>query len=112
MAKVTVINPISIEDCEKGKIDIIITKSMPRFARNSTDFLKIIEKLKELGMYVYFKKERLNTSNPENDILLTTLSIIAEEAFKNVRWGIQKRFETGQWKVTNTSYGYKKDKDG
>lgn len=105
-----------IEDCEKGKIDIIITKSISRFARNSTDFLKIIEKLKELGVSVYFEKENLNTSNPENDILLTTLSIIAEEeaeeASKNVRWGIQKRFETGQWKVTNTSYGYKKDKDG
>lgn len=71
-----------IEDCEKGKIDIIITKSISRFARNSTDFLKIIEKLKELGVSVYFEKENLNTSNPENDILLTTLSIIAEEVSK------------------------------
>lgn len=71
-----------IEDCEKGKIDIIITKSISRFARNSTDFLKIIEKLKELEVSVYFEKENLNTSNPENDILLTTLSIIAEEVSK------------------------------
>lgn len=70
--------------------DIIITKSISRFARNSTDFLKIIEKLKELGVSVYFEKERLNTSNSENDILLTTLSIIAEEEAEEISKNIRK----------------------
>lgn len=105
-----------INDCEKGKIDIIITKSISRFARNTVDFLNITKRLKEIGVFVYFEKENIDTSNPESDIILTTLSVIAEEEAeeisKNVRWGIQKRFETGQWKIVSVPYGYKKNKHG
>ena len=65
-------------DCEKGKIDFIITKSISRFARNTMDCLEMVRKLLDLNIYIYFEKENLNSGAMESELMLSILSSIAE----------------------------------
>ena len=67
-----------IADCKAGKIDFVITKSISRFARNTTDCLELVRKLLELDIPIYFEKENLNTSAMESELFLSILSSIAE----------------------------------
>ena len=67
-----------IADCKAGKIDFVITKSISRFARNTTDCLEMVRKLLELDIPIYFEKENLNTSSMESELFLAILSSMAE----------------------------------
>ena len=105
-----------IKECENGNIDIIITKSVTRFARNTVDSIEAIRKLKALGVTVYFEKENINTLSEQSEQMLTILSSLAqgesESISTNIRWGIQKKFRDGSFNHTCVAYGYKKDRDG
>ena len=105
-----------IKDCEDGKIDMIVTKSVTRFARNTVDSIEVIRKLKLLGIGVYFEKENINTLSEKSEMLLTILSSISqgesESISTNNKWGIRKRFQDGTFKLSTLAYGYSKDKDG
>lgn len=105
-----------MKECEKGNIDMIITKSVTRFARNTVDSIETIRKLKALGVAVYFQKENINTISEQSEQMLTILSSIAqgesESISTNNRWGIQKRFQDGSFNIGCVAYGYTKDEDG
>lgn len=99
-----------ISDCEDGKIDFIITKSLSRFARNTTDCLELVRKLTGLGVYIYFEKENLNTQSMESELMLSILSSLAESESvsisENNKWSAQRRFQNGTFKVAYPPYGY------
>lgn len=105
-----------MKECENGNIDIIITKSVTRFARNTIDSIEAIRKLKSLGITVYFEKENINTMSEQSEQMLTILSSLAqgesESISTNNRWGIQKRFKDGTYKLSSVAYGYTKGNDG
>lgn len=105
-----------IRDCMAGKIDLIITKSISRFARNTLDCLSYVRKLKERGIGIYFEKENLDTMDPSSEMVITILSSLAQEESRNistnVHWGIVRRYEKGEVRVnTNRFLGYTKDQD-
>lgn len=89
-----------IRDCEAGKIDLIITKSISRFARNTQDCLNYSRKLKELGIGVLFEKEAINTMDSTGELLFTILSSLAQDESRsiseNCTWGQRKRFADGK----------------
>lgn len=99
-----------IEDCEDGKIDYIVTKSLSRFARNTTDCLELVRKLLELGIAVYFEKENLDTGSMESELLLSIMSSLAESESvsisENSKWSVRHRFETGSFKIGYAPFGY------
>lgn len=103
-----------IADCKAGKIDFVITKSISRFARNTTDCLEMVRKLLELDIPIYFEKENLNTSSMESELFLAILSSMAEgestSISENSKWSIQRRFKNGTFKLSYPPYGY--DWDG
>jgi len=100
-----------IRDCKQGRIDFIITKSISRFARNTVDCLELVRKLIDIGVYIYFEKENLNTGDMESELMLSILSgFAAEESAsisQNSTWSIQKRFQNGSY-VGTPPYGYSK----
>jgi len=73
--------------CEAKKIDQVITKSISRLARNTTDCLEIVRKLLGLGIFIYFEKENINTGSMESELMLTILSSLAESEFLNSQSG-------------------------
>ena len=102
-----------MEDCEKGMIDLILTKSISRFARNTVDSLTAIRSLREKGIYIFFEKENLLTSDPKVEMLITIMSSLAEEESRsiseNIRWGQRKRFADGKVSVSYSNFlGYDK----
>ena len=88
-----------VEDCEAGKIDIILTKSISRFARNTVDLLNTVRHLKELGISVRFEKENIDSLSEDGELMLTLLASFAQEEVRgisdNVKWGTIKRFQQG-----------------
>ena len=88
---------LMLEHCKKGKIDMIITKSISRFARNTLTLLKTIRKLKELNIDVYFEEQNINTLSGEGEMILTLLATMAQEESRstseNMKWRIKKDFE-------------------
>ena len=106
-----------IDDCEKGKIDLVITKSTTRFARNTLEGIQIVRKLKRLGIGVFFEKENTNTLYMDNEMILTFFFSQAqaesESLSKNVGWGHRRNFENGKVYYHYDSFlGYKKGADG
>lgn len=106
-----------IKDAQNHKIDLIITKSISRFARNTTDCIEAVRLLKAEGVGVFFEKEHINTLNAESELILTILSSIAEEELssisQNIRWANQKRFKQGKVQlVTERFMGYDKAENG
>lgn len=106
-----------IDDCMAGKIDLVLTKSISRFARNTVDALTNIRKLKEKNIAVFFEKENINTLEGSGELLLTILSSQAQEESRNIsencHWGIVRRFEDGKVIVNHSKFlGYTKDSDG
>ena len=99
-----------IADCEAGKIDRILTKSLSRFARNTTDCLELVRKLLGLGIPIYFEKENLDTGSMESELLLSIMSSLAESESvsisENNKWGIRHRFENGTFKIGYAPFGY------
>lgn len=105
-----------IQECENGNIDLIITKSITRFARNTVESIQTIRKLKALGIGIYFEKENINTLTEDSELVITILSSIAqgesEDISTNNKWAIVKRFQDGIFIVSEPAYGYEKDEDG
>ena len=99
-----------LSDCEDGKIDLIITKSISRFARNTTDCLEMVRKLIDLGIYIIFEKEKIHTGSMESELMLSILAGLAESESvsisQNSKWGIRKRFEKGTFIISYPPYGY------
>lgn len=88
-----------LEDCDAGKINVILTKSVSRFARNTVDLLSTVRHLKEIGVEVRFEKESINTLSADGELMLTLVASVAQEESRsiseNVRWRIQKSLERG-----------------
>ena len=106
-----------IKDATDGKIDMILTKSVSRFARNTVDSLMTIRRLKEKNVAVIFEKEGVNTLDGTGEILLTILSSLAQEESRNIsentRWGVVRRFENGKMIVNHNKFmGYTKNEKG
>jgi DNA invertase Pin-like site-specific DNA recombinase len=100
-----------------GDIDLIITKSISRFARNTVDCLKMIQELKRIQVEVYFEKENISSFDPQIEFVISVLSGMAEEESRsiseNVKWGNTKRFEKGLFHmVTKRVLGYEHDAFG
>ena len=100
-----------IDACEKGLIDLVITKSISRFSRNTTDCLELVRRLLELKVTVIFEKENLNTGAMESEFMLSILSSLAQSesvsVSQNCKWAVQKRFRNGTFIVSYPPYGYK-----
>lgn len=105
-----------IQDCKKGKIDLILTKSITRFARNTVGSISTIRMLKDMGVEVYFEKEKISTFSEKSEQLLTILSSIAQSEAENIsansKWAVQRRFQNGTYKISTPAYGYEKDENG
>ncbi|EQB22619.1 Mobile element protein [Dehalobacter sp. UNSWDHB] len=105
-----------LKDCEDGKIDMIITKSLTRFARNTVDSIEAIRRLKALGVAVYFEKEHIDSLSEKSELMLTILSSLAqgesESISTNSKWSIIKRFQDGSFILGTPAYGYTKDENG
>ena len=99
-----------IADCENGNIDFIVTKSISRFARNTTDCLELVRKLQNLGIFICFEKENINTGEMENELMLSILSGLAESESvsiaENNKWSVRRRFQNGTYKISSPPYGY------
>lgn len=106
-----------ITDALAGRIDLIVTKSVSRFARNTVDSLTTIRKLKDAGCEVYFEKENIWTFDGKGELLLTIMSSLAQEESRsiseNVTWGQRKRFADGKVSMPYKQFlGYEKGPDG
>lgn len=106
-----------IADCKAGKIDMIISKSISHFARNTLDCLNYVRLLKGLGIGVVFEKEGINTLDSTGETLLTILSSLAQEESLslslNSTWGAKRRFEQGKVTINEKKFlGYDKDSEG
>lgn len=104
-----------IADCEAGKIDIILTKSIQRFARNTVDLLETVRHLKDIGVEVRFEKENINSMSGDGELMLSILASFAQEESRsiseNVKWGTRKRFEQGIPNGRFQIYGYRWEGD-
>ena len=103
-----------IEDCKAGKIDLILAKSISRFARNTMDMLEYTRMLKKIGVSIYFEKERIDTGDLTSEMLLTVYAAFAQEEShsisENTRRGYRQRFQMGIPKYSKV-FGYYSDKD-
>lgn len=106
-----------IEDCRKGKIDMIVTKSVSRFSRNNLDCLMYVRKLKQLGIPIIFEKEGINTIQVSSELLLTLFGALSqaesESISMNVKLGIRQSLKNGNVRFSyKTFLGYRKGADG
>lgn len=101
-----------IQDCEDGKIDIILTKSISRFARNTVDLLNTVRDLKKKGIEVIFEKENISSLSADGELMLTILASFAQEELislsENIKWVLRKGYEKGVVKK-HFLYGYRWD---
>ena len=106
-----------IEECMAGKINMVITKSISRFARNTLDCLKYIRQLKDRNIPVFFEKENINTMDSKGEVLLTIMASLAQQESQslsqNVKLGLQYRYQQGLVQVNHNRFlGYTKDEEG
>ena len=100
-----------IDDAKDGKIDLILAKSISRFARNTLDTLKYTRELKDIGVGVYFEKEKINTLAATSEMLLTVYAAFAQEEShsisENMKKGMRQRFKLGipKWSLL---YGFER----
>ena len=105
-----------IGECMAGNIDLIVTKSISRFARNTLDCLKYIRQLKDKNIAVFFEKENINTMDSKGEIMLTIMASLAQQESQslsqNVKLGIQYRYQQGEVQVNHKRFlGYTKDEN-
>jgi len=105
-----------IDDCMEGKIDMVITKSISRFARNTLDCLKYIRQLKDKNIPVFFEKENINSMDSKGEIMLTIMASLAQQESQslsqNVKLGFQFRYQQGEVQVNHNRFlGYTKDEN-
>lgn len=98
-----------LADCRAGKIDLVIAKSISRFARNTVTLLETIRELKELGVDVFFEEQNIHTLSTEGELMLTILASFAQEeslsVSENMKWRVRKNFEEGKpWSGTILGY--------
>ena len=103
-----------IADCEAGKINIILTKSISRFARNTVDLLSTVRHLKEIGVEVRFEKENIHSFSGDGELMLSILASFAQEESRSIsensKWGIRKTYQNGTDGVRNKKVlGYRYD---
>ena len=100
-----------VADCNKGKIDRVLTKSLSRFARNTADALMYARILRENGVSILFEKENIDTAFMSSELLLALSGAQAQEESisisKNMRWSIERRMKNGTFLASSTPYGYK-----
>ena len=106
-----------VSDALAGKIDLIVTKSVSRFARNTVDSLTTVRKLKEKGIEIYFEKENIWTLDSKGELLITIMSSLAQEESRsiseNVKWGKRKRFAEGKGSLAYSHFlGYERGPNG
>ncbi len=106
-----------IADAMEGKIDLILTKSISRFARNTVDTLTTVRKLKEKNIEVYFEKENIYTLDAKGEVMITIMSSLAQEESRsiseNVTWGIRKSMADGKFSLAYKYFlGYEKGENG
>lgn len=105
-----------IRDCDKGKIDLILTKSVARFARNTVDSLNYVRRLKAKGIGVFFEEQNLDSLKADSEMLIGFHSVMAqaesENISANVQWGIRQRMKTGTFAFRYNILGYRKSADG
>jgi DNA invertase Pin-like site-specific DNA recombinase len=106
-----------VDDALAGQIDLIVTKSVSRFARNTVDSLSTVRKLKDKGVELYFEKENIYTFDGKGELLITIMSSLAQEESRsiseNVTWGQRKRFSDGKVSMPYKHFlGYEKGEDG
>ncbi len=99
-----------IADCEAGKIDLVLVKSVSRFARDTVDTLNATRHLKDLGIDVYFERENIHSISKEGELLLTLLAAFAQaesqSISENIKWSIRKKFKVGIPNGIKAPYGY------
>lgn len=99
-----------IKDCEDGKIDFVITKSISRFSRNTTDCLELVRKLLDIGVPIFFEKENINTGSMESELFLAILSSMSQDESSSIslnsKWSVKNRFQNGTFKIGYPPYGY------
>ena len=104
-----------LADCDAGKIDIVLTKSISRFARNTVDLLETVRHLKEIGVEVWFERENIHSMSGDGELMLSILASFAQEESRsisdNVKWGTRKRFEQGIPNGRFQIYGYRWEGD-
>lgn len=108
---------LMIEKARAGQIDIILTKSISRFARNTVDALNYIRELRQINVEIIFEKENISSLDPKVEFLLTIMSSMAQEEARNVsenvKWNVQRRFREGVPIINHQRFlGYTKDKKG
>lgn len=100
-----------IRDCEAGKINKILVKSVSRFSRNTVDLLNIVRKLKSQNISVWFEEQKIDSMTEEGELMLTLIVSIAqaesESISENEKWAIRKRFEQGIGNTKRRTFGYK-----
>ena len=104
-----------LSDAEAGKINIILTKSIQRFARNTVDLLNTVRHLRDIGVQVYFEKERIRSLSGEGELMLTILASFAQEESRsiseNIKWAVRKKYEKGIAHIHSQIYGYRWEGD-
>ena len=106
-----------INDAKAGRIDMIITKSISRFARNTVTLLRVVRELKDIGIGVLFEDNNIYTMSSEGEMMLAVLASFAQEEGRsmseNNKWACRKKFERGELMINTTRFmGYDKDEDG
>lgn len=101
-----------LNDCRAGKVDMVITKSISRFARNTVTLLETVRELKRIGVDVYFEEQNIHSISPDGELMLSILASYAQEeslsASENQKWRIKRNFENGMpWNGTLLGYRYK-----
>lgn len=99
-----------LDACENGRVDLVLTKSISRFARNTTDCLSMVRRMMDLGVHIIFEKENIDTRSMESELMLSILAGLAESESRsiseNYKWGAKKRFENGTYIISSPPYGY------
>ena len=99
-----------VDACRNGKIDIIFTKSVQRFSRNTEELLTMVHELREIGVAVVFEKEGINTLDPNSELFLTIAAAVAEDDLsrysQSVVWSIVDKFQKGENVMGHSLYGY------
>ena len=102
--------------CRTGSVDYVLTKSISRFSRNTSDCLSLVRELLSYNIPIYFEKENIDTGSMESELILSVLSSMAqsesESISKNVKWSVKKRMEEGNFVFGYLPYGYIKDAAG
>ncbi len=106
-----------VEDCHSNKLDIILTKNISRFGRDSVEILDALNQLKQLGVRVIFEQEELDAAKTDSDLMISIIKALVqaenESRSENIKWGINQRAASGTSKLYDRKcYGYKHDEDG